>query len=238
MKKLGHIIDGKFIHYKRSGLHEFLERLFASFDVAIWTCAKRDKALKIFRAIFTEGEQAQFKYLILQDSCLDVGINNPHKNNGKAPILLKNMMDFIRNKSLPYDSRHILLIDDSPYKTFVNYPKTSLFAPSFSYLNEGFVDDFLLALLWPVLEKLKTARDVRLFLKYNEPRWSSTKVLAEVKSMPRLYDILDRYCGERVKLVSTPPKFPYTVLEVFEYELSWIIKSHAANLPTPVNLIP
>lgn len=217
----GHVTDGRFVYFIRPGLHSFLELLFKSFDVGIWTCAKERKTADIMTTVFTKEERNQFVFVYDQSNTAKLASPHPYKKAGDSPIFIKHLPSLYS----VYDSYHAkntLLIDDSPYKTYLNPPFTSLFPPSLATGEvESQEDVFLMGMLWPVLEKLRDARDLQLFLKHNEPWWSRGKARFEKKEFPDIYTIIKRECGDLQRKVSAKPMMPYNVLEVSRYELPW-----------------
>lgn len=87
-----------------------------------------------------------------------------------------------------YDESNTLLIDASPYKAILNPLRTALYANPYKF---DVADDFLLTLLWPVLDKMPYCCDVRLFLRWNKPNWSRSIPEPEPEPEPTLHSVLD-----------------------------------------------
>lgn len=232
LEAAGHPMDSRFVYFLRPGFHEFINKLIDTFDVGIWTCASERKSRDIFRHIFRGYQREKMLFFFNQTSAHDTGLKNPYSKHGTAPIYWKLLPSFYK-MDFPYDVHNTLLIDDSPYKCFANHARTCLFAPTYSPRTGMEEDDFLLNMLWPVLEKLQYARDVRLFMFYNEPLWSRAKLQDDKQRHALIYENLERDFSHWIPMgIKT---FPYHVLDISEYELPWGVKDLVTNLVGPVN---
>lgn len=230
----GHVTDGRFMYFVRPGMHRFLELLFGVFDVGLWTCAKKRKATDTMNAIFTQEERSKFKFLYNQSHAKYTGIMNPYKTSGESPVYVKPLSLLYGSPNTPFNESNTLLIDDSPYKAILNPPNTSLFAPTFSIENVK-DDDFLLCLLWPVLEKLQYARDVRIFLSHNEPWWSRNLALLDRKNFPKIYEGIVLSCKEDIRRIPQRNLKPFSVLDVSPFELPWAVVDLVNSIGSPVS---
>jgi len=157
------------IYTERRGWHYFLAKCFCIFDVAIWTCAPKALTEAMVQNIFKKEELSKIKFVMHQSFCTDSGVLRP---DGKSNVMLKDLtMVWHRFYNGLYDATNTIVIDDSPTQTFLNPTFMALYPKIFKYAD--FMDTFLGDILWPFLEKLSQAVDVRLFLEINTPKWSS-----------------------------------------------------------------
>lgn len=68
---------------------------------------------------------------------------------GDSPIFFKDLRRVWTQFGDLYDNINNLLIDDSPEKTIVNLPHTTLFSSPFYKSTDSEQDTFLLSILWP-----------------------------------------------------------------------------------------
>ena len=157
-----------YIYYERLGLHRFLSHCFEKFDIAIWTCAGKTRTNHMVDTIFTEDERRQFKFIWDQSYTTDSRVE---RDDVKCNVMLKDLTQVWDHKIYHgiYDDTNTILVDDSPIKTFVNPTCTALYPSTFQFGDSK--DTFLLDILWPLLDKLSYAIDVRQFLNINMPKW-------------------------------------------------------------------
>lgn len=175
------------IYFERLGLHRFLSRCFQIFDVAIWTCASPARMELMVKTIFTEDEQYRFKFIWDQSCTIDSSIL---KLDGSCHVMFKDLNRVWQRYSDIYDDSNTILIDDSPMKTFLNPSETALHPPSLKFGD--CTDTFLPNILWPFLEKLSCARDVRWFLAINMPKWSLKNWHFDRKDNVEIYERLKK----------------------------------------------
>ncbi|KAK7244982.1 hypothetical protein RIF29_39811 [Crotalaria pallida] len=139
-----HIRDAKHIPSSRSPDATF-RNFFGIFEVGIWASSKE----------------------LDQDQCLDSGffsLENKHK-----PLFFKELKKVWEKvkKGGPYSASNSLLIDDKPYKAFLNAPNTAIFPESYKMENK---EDKILdpkGELCSYLEGLADANDVQSYVKEN-----------------------------------------------------------------------
>lgn len=231
LKSLGYPADERFVYFLRPGFHEFIDTLQAIFDVAIWTCVGSRKCMDIMKNVFRQDQVDKMRFVFNQEQVDNTGLRNPYGTFRDAPILLKRLSHVYKVDST-FDVHNTLLIDDSPYKAFANAKRTCLFAPAYSTKSGVEEDDFLLNLLLPVLQKLAFARDVRAFLYHNEPLWSRARQEEDKKRYGKVYTLLKNNIRDIAPTGSVD--FPYNVLELSPYEISWDTKDLVTKL-SPVN---
>lgn len=111
------------------------------------------------RVVFKEHQRLAIgSKTYFQDSAFDIGLKNSYSRKGTTTILLK----LIKNCKVDptYGVHNTLLVDDSPFKAFANPSRTTLFAQMYSPTKDMENDDFLMGLLWLVMNQLQYARDV------------------------------------------------------------------------------
>jgi hypothetical protein len=216
-----HYFDNN-IYFERVGLHHFLRRCFERFDVAIWTCAAKRRTDAMVEKIFSRDEQYMFKFIWDQSYTRDSTVLRP---DGNCNVMLKDLsMVWDTKYNGEYDDSNTVIIDDSPMKTFVNPTFTSLHPTSFKFGDCE--NTFLLYVLWPLLEKLSCATDVRRFLQINTPKWSTANAELDRASWPQIYESLKRKCNP-----INPSLHCYTILDLSKYEVTWEEKYKISKIP-------
>jgi hypothetical protein len=216
-----HYIHGN-VYFERLQLQKFLSLCFEKFDVAIWTCAAKRRTDAMVETIFTEEERNKFKFIWDQSYTSNTQVLRP---DGRCDVMLKDLQKvWVHKFPDVYDDSNTILIDDSPLKTFVNPDFTTLYPTPFKF---GDCEDvFLLQILWPLLEKLSCAIDVRRFLQINMPKWSSKNLKADMETNAETYAMM------RNKFTVTKPSIPrYTLLDVSDYEITFHEKYLISKIP-------
>ncbi|WVZ05606.1 hypothetical protein V8G54_018952 [Vigna mungo] len=116
--------------FKRPFCEEFMKFCLERFEVGIWSSAKEynmDAALAI--AIGSIRKKISFK--LDQSHCTDSGYKSLEK--ATKPLFFKefNKMWEKAKKSGPFNVSNTLLIDDKPYKAFLNPDNTAIFPESY-----------------------------------------------------------------------------------------------------------
>jgi len=209
------------IYFERLKLHEFLARCFQVFDVAIWTCAQKRRMDAMKETIFTEDEQYQFKFVWDQSMTMNSWVRRP---DGACNVMMKNLGDVWSRYMGEYDDTNTILIEDSPTKAFMNPSRTALHPPTFEFGD--CTDRFLLDILWPFLERLSVARDMRRFLAINMPKWSAKNLEFDKKHNVEIYENL------RLRYKPLEPSVPtYSIFHASEYEITYSEKRLISQLP-------
>ena len=152
-----HYIANK-VYFARMRLHQFLAHCFERFDVAIWTCVGTPRTDAMVKGIFTEEEQKKFKFIWDSSRTMDSKVR---RRDGHFNVMFKDLTTVWNTPEFVglYDDSNTVLIDDSPLKTFLNPDFTSLYPTPLKFGDCK--DTFLPDILWPLLQKLSLARDVK-----------------------------------------------------------------------------
>lgn len=221
--------DGNFLYFVRPGLHKFLSRCFDHFDVAIWTSASPSIAKITVNTVLTVDEVQKLKFCWDNDHAIDCESRNPYLRGRDVAISLKDLRCVWRKFGDLYDDTNTVLVDDSPYKQFINPDYTGLFASTFQHDREdGIVDDFLLGLLWPCLKRLSSSTDVRYFLAYSEPLWSKCYMAIDKRQRRDIYALLKKEWEGSIEKI---PLRKYNIFDLSTFEISWEKKLYISQLP-------
>ncbi len=131
--------------YVRPGLQEFLARMAAAFDLAVWTSSSPDYASFFVDRIFAGFD---LRFVWASDRCTLRFDHDRHRMNA--------IKDFRKLRRKGIDLNRVLMVDDSPEKHTRNYGNLVLVRPF-----EGDPGDHELALLAPYLESLRNCRNCR-----------------------------------------------------------------------------
>jgi len=99
---------GNFLVWTRPHLQSFLDFLFESFDVAVWSSVKAWNIESLLPLVLGD-HQSELKFVWSQDQCQSVDNPDPE---AKAPLFLKNLSE-VWNAFPQYDESNTLIIDDS-----------------------------------------------------------------------------------------------------------------------------
>jgi TFIIF-interacting CTD phosphatase-like protein len=99
-----HDMDGYYIVFERPGVQEFLDWLFAEYNVSVWTAASKDYALFIIERVLLKKPNRKLDYILFSYHCdLSKKIHRSHKQ-------LKLVFDTFQ---LPgYTEDNTVIIDD------------------------------------------------------------------------------------------------------------------------------
>ncbi|XP_057431222.1 uncharacterized protein LOC130724066, partial [Lotus japonicus] len=150
--------------YKRPFSGEFMKFCLERFEVGIWSSAMEhnvDAALD-----FTCGiSRSQLLFVWDQDECTDSGFKSLEKKS--KPLFFKELNEVWKciKRGGPYSASNTLLIDDKPYKAFLNPPSTAIFPEP--YKPEDKSDKALdpKGRLCSFLKGLADAEDVQAYVK-------------------------------------------------------------------------
>ncbi|XP_014495016.1 uncharacterized protein LOC106756932 [Vigna radiata var. radiata] len=157
-------VYGSFLVFKRPFCEEFIKFCLERFEVGIWSSAKEhnmDGAL----AIAIGSIRKKISFVLDQTHCTDSGYKSLEKRT--KPLFFKEFNKMWENvkKSGPFNVSNTLLIDDKPYKAFLNPDNTAIFPESYD-VND--VTDRGLdprGELCSYLEAVADARDVPSYVK-------------------------------------------------------------------------
>lgn len=214
------------IIYIRPGLRKFVEWCLQTFDVGIWSCATYQHVHDILEKVFP-NEKAQFVFVRTEVEALSTGIfyrEGSHKGKQCFVKLLKNIWDdYVLNgarSGAVYNDSNTILVDDLPHRSFFNSEDSTLFCDCFKGHKNGVPSDtFIAKKLQPLLEKLSGARDVRVFLWRNTPKWSNINLANDRKEYEEIYSQLTLF-GETASIHSAVAMQKYDVLQLTTAELS------------------
>ncbi|KAK7284928.1 hypothetical protein RJT34_19682 [Clitoria ternatea] len=121
---------GNFLVFKRPFSEEFMKFCLERFEVGIWSSAMEHN----IDAALTYAIGALRRKLLFvwdQNQCTDSGFKSLEKSS--KPLFFKELSkvwDIIK-KGGSYSASNTLLIDDKPYKAFLNPPNTAIFLESY-----------------------------------------------------------------------------------------------------------
>ncbi len=123
-----HDMDGYYIVFERPLVQKFLDHLFDTYNVSVWTAASKDYALFIIDKIILKNPSRQLDYIMFSHHC-DIS-----KKKYKYSKQLKLIFDVFK---LPgYDKNNTLIIDDldEVHQCQVN---NSIHIPAFEILSKN-----------------------------------------------------------------------------------------------------
>jgi RNA polymerase II subunit A small phosphatase-like protein len=141
---------------KRPHLDEFLDRIFAWFDVAVWTSSGSSYAAQLVTRLFTDAEELQFVWD--ERRCTMQRDLITHRYYA--------IKDLKKVKRRGYDLERVLMIDDTPKKLRRQYGN-HLMLKAF----EGDPSDRELLAVLPYLEWLSKQENLRAIDKRNWRQW-------------------------------------------------------------------
>ncbi|CAL0317331.1 unnamed protein product [Lupinus luteus] len=129
--------------FKRPFCLEFLKFCFEKFEVAIWSSGKKECVEQTIDYLMGDMKQ---KLLFYWDysHCTKTALGINLEENKQKHLMFKDLSKIWENydPNLPwekgyYNESNTLLLDDSPYKAWLNPPHTSVFPHEFSYQNKS-----------------------------------------------------------------------------------------------------
>ena len=132
MGKNPHFVLGNFNIWIRPGTDVFLDWLFESYDVGVWTSAQQHNALGLVDIVFKDRAPL---FVWCQDMCDNLGERSFHKTISKIYDT--------------YPLRNVLLIDDDASKTRLNPPDSCLNTEPWSreLVNDKGLEDLKTAIM-------------------------------------------------------------------------------------------
>lgn len=141
-----HDMDGYYMVFERPGLQEFLDYVFDTFDVSIWTAASKDYALFIIDKVILKMPARQLKYIMFAYHC-DLS-KKMYDNNIKD---LRLLYDVFKLDNMSKDN--VLIVDDLD-DVYNIQPEQCLQVKTFEFLSENSEEDN--ELLTTIKSKLQT----------------------------------------------------------------------------------
>lgn len=141
---------------KRPHLDRFLDRVFAWFDVAVWTSAGVDYAARLVARLFPDPARLQFVW----------DARRCTRRLDLATARYYTIKDLKKVKRRGYNLKRVLMIDDTPRKLSRHYGNHLMLAPF-----EGDTTDRDLLAVLPYLEWLSRQENFRAIDKCRWRRW-------------------------------------------------------------------
>ncbi|TKY55835.1 FCP1 likey domain-containing protein [Spatholobus suberectus] len=128
--------SGNYLAFKRPSSEEFMKFCLERFEVGIWSSAKEhnfDAALNCAIGAL----KSKLLFVWDQDQCTNSGFRS--LENKFKPLFFKELNKVWDNvkKGCPYSASNTLLIDDKPYKAFLNPDNTSIFPEPYKPEDEA-----------------------------------------------------------------------------------------------------
>jgi TFIIF-interacting CTD phosphatase-like protein len=140
-----HDMEGYYIVFERPHLQEFLNYLFANFNVSIWTAATMDYALFVIENVILKNHPGRKIDYIFFDYHVNLKANKGTKD-------LNILYEYFKLEN--FSKENTIILDDlsDVYKT---QPEKTIIAPEFQFTERmSDRDNFLLSLV-PYLDRLK-----------------------------------------------------------------------------------
>lgn len=140
-------MKGYYTVFERPGLQNFLNFLFANFNVSVWTAATKSYALFIIRHIILKG---------LPSRKLDFILFSHHCTESEKLMSTQKHLDMLWSvfKIKGYDNSNTVIIDDHP-DVFSTQPENCIKVTPFDFTDEkSYEDDELERKVIPLLKKL------------------------------------------------------------------------------------
>ena len=144
-----HDMDRYYIVFERPGLQEFLDYIFKTFNVSVWTAASKDYAAWIVDNILIRGDaNRRLDWVFVSYHC---SISEDLKDHSKSLDMLWDEF-----KLDGYNERNTLILDD--YEEDVYLPQTDrcILAKPFHFEDPGSERDTFLKQLTAELKKYET----------------------------------------------------------------------------------
>ncbi|KAK2364307.1 Haloacid dehalogenase hydrolase (HAD) superfamily protein [Trifolium repens] len=156
-----------FLLFKRPFSEEFMKFCLEIFEVGIWSSAQDHNVHGALT--YAIGEESKNKLLFIwnQDHCRNTGFKSVE--NKEKPLFfkpLKYVWEYV-TKGGPYSLSNTLLIDDKPYKAFLNPPNTAIFLKSYDPENKEDKSLDPNGELCKYLKGVAEAEDVQSYVKTN-----------------------------------------------------------------------
>lgn len=144
--------------YKRPNLDEFMERLSKSFNIAIWSSAGNDYVNSIIKQLDLNVE---FKFIWGRNEATQKRqINDYYESGNETEFYYVKSLKKVKRKG--YALERILIIDDSPHKSKLNFGN-AIYPKSY----KGDLDDNELLILVDYIESIEDEPNFRIIEKRN-----------------------------------------------------------------------
>ncbi|XP_010553344.1 PREDICTED: uncharacterized protein LOC104823468 isoform X1 [Tarenaya hassleriana] len=163
-----HATYGLYYVYKRPFCEEFLRFCLDRFEVGIWSSAM-ERNVDVVLNIIMKGLKGKLLFVMDQNDCTDSGFMSLEKKT--KPLFFKDLSKVFQKVNSETDEppqfsyTNTLLMDDNPYKAFLNPYNTSIFTVTYDPKD---AEDNLLdpkGELCSYLDELADASDVQEYVK-------------------------------------------------------------------------
>ena len=141
-------MDGYYIVFARPHLQEFLDYLFANFNVSVWTAASKDYALFIINKFILTKPERKLDFIFFSYHC---SLSKKEDKGLKGLCMLWDTFKIQR-----YNSTNTLIIDDNIDVKKIQTCNCYMIKP-FEFTEDGSENDDELEKLISKLEKIKKA---------------------------------------------------------------------------------
>jgi TFIIF-interacting CTD phosphatase-like protein len=158
--KTMHNMDNIYLIFERPHLQQFLDFLFANFNVSVWTAATKSYALFIIKNVIMTKPERQLQYIFFKEHCELSYADNKHSKN--LNVLWKNF------KIPNMNSNNTFILDDND-EVYETQKNNCIRAPSFEVQKDNSDKDvFLLHLEKQLKTYIKKSKDVSFIQKINK----------------------------------------------------------------------
>jgi hypothetical protein len=140
-------MDSYYLVFERPGLQEFLDYIFATYNVSVWTAASKDYALFIVDKMLLKGKpERNIDWLFFSYHC---DLSKKHKGSSKDLTMLWDVFGIEG-----YNPKNTIILDD--YKEVKKgNPGNCIAVKPFEFQDEGSENDTHLKEIKAKLEKVK-----------------------------------------------------------------------------------
>lgn len=142
-----HNMDGYYFVFERPGLQEFLDHLFATYNVSVFTAASKDYGLFIIDNCILTKPKRKLDYYFYDYHCGEAKKKFPHKKCHKDLRLLFDTYDI-----KDYNKNNTIIIDDHKDVKFTNKDNCILIK-EFYFFNKNSEKDKVLKNIKKQLQK-------------------------------------------------------------------------------------
>jgi RNA polymerase II subunit A small phosphatase-like protein len=142
-----HDMDGYYIIFERPRVQEFLDYLFANFNVSVWTAASKDYALFVIENIILAKPDRQLSFIFFSYHC-KISKNLYNRSSKNLKLIWEKF--YLGNE---FNAKNTIIIDDLP-EVCESQPKNCIAIYPFEILEKGSENDnVLMTDIKPQLEK-------------------------------------------------------------------------------------
>ncbi len=145
-----HDMDSYYLVFERPNLQEFLDFLFANFNVSVWTAASKDYALFIIDKIILTKPERKLDFIFFNYHC---SLSSKQTGNTKDLSMLWDIY-----QATGYNSSNTIILDDYD-EVKETQPCNCIAVPPFEFTEDGSENDNFLLELIPKLENMKNVME-------------------------------------------------------------------------------